>query len=350
MTSKERVLEALAHRKTDRAPANYHAYPEVTDRLLARLGLRDEEELRQHLGVDFRPINIPWPHLPDAEPDEAGCTRDMWGVRRDLSKPASDPTYTIYPFDEESTVDDVHAHPWPSADDVDYGGIREQCDRYAGAYATYGAPWSPFFHEVGWIIGQENFFLWMYTKPEVVHALIDCVVSFEVEVTRCYLEQCAGKLDITYFGNDFGTQRGLIISPQLFQRFMRGPLKRFYDISHDYGCKVMQHSCGSVRDIIPWLIEDGVDVLDPVQVRAEGMDLAGLVRDFGDQLSFHGGIDLQHIMPFGTPEDVRAHVRANLDLTRERGGYVLTSGQHFIADVPEDNILAMYDENLRAES
>jgi uroporphyrinogen decarboxylase len=108
----------------------------------------------------------------------------------------------------------------------------------------------------------------------------------------------------------------------------------------------MQHSCGAVRDIIPALIEDGVDMLDPVQVRAEGMGLAGLVRDFGDRLTFHGGVDTQHTLPFGTPADVRAEVRSYLDLTKDHGGYVLVGSQDFIADIPDENIVAMYAENL----
>jgi len=179
----------------------------------------------------------------------------------------------------------------------------------------------------------------------VLTAIIDGFVSYEVEVTRRFLEACAGQLDIAYFGNDFGTQRGLFISPEHYQRFMRGPLKGFYDVCRDYGCKVMQHSCGSVRAIIPWLLEDGLDILDPVQVRAAGMNLSGLYRDFGDRLCFHGGVDTQGTLPFGSPEEVRAEVRSYLDLARDRGGYVLTGSQDLIADIPDDNILAMYDEN-----
>jgi uroporphyrinogen decarboxylase len=171
-------------------------------------------------------------------------------------------------------------------------------------------------------------------------------VDFEVEVTRRFLEACDGLLDIAYFGNDFGTQRGLFISPAHWERFFRQPLKRFFDVSHEHGCKVMKHSCGAVRAIIPSLIADGVDILDPVQVRAAGMGLPELVRDFGDRLAFHGGVDTQRTLPFGTPADVRAEVRSYLDLTRDRGGYILTSSQNFIADIPDANILAMYDENL----
>jgi uroporphyrinogen decarboxylase len=109
----------------------------------------------------------------------------------------------------------------------------------------------------------------------------------------------------------------------------------------------MQHSCGSVRDLIPWFLADGVDILDPLQVRAAGMDLPGLVRDFGGRLAFHGGVDTQGTLPFGTVAEVRAEVRSYLDLTRDRGGYILCGSQDYIADIPLDNLLAIYEENRR---
>jgi uroporphyrinogen decarboxylase len=185
----------------------------------------------------------------------------------------------------------------------------------------------------------------MGTKPEVTAAIIEHVVDYEVEATRRFLEAADGLLDITYFGNDFGTQRGLFISPRMWERFMRPGLARFFDVSHAYGCRVMKHSCGSIRNIIPQFIEDGVDILDPVQVRAADMELSGLVRDFGDRVTFHGGVDTQHTLPFCSTADVRAQVRSYLDLTRERGGYILCGSQDLIEDIPTENILAMYDEN-----
>ena len=346
MTSRERVLQAVAHRPTDRAPANYHANPEVTERILATQGFANLEELLQQFGIDFRPIPANY-HQPDTGPDSEGYMRSMWGLRVHPDLPPGDPRRVIVPFNEETTVDEVRAHQWPSPDAIDMSAAKAHCQQWDGQYATYGAPWSPFFHEVGWLIGQENLYMWMCTRPDLVDAIIEGFVDYEVEVTRRFLEACDGLLDITFFGNDFGTQRCLFISPTHWQRFFRAPLKRFFDVSHEYGCNVMKHSCGAVRDIIPSLIEDGVDMLDPVQVRAEGMGLPGLVRDFGDCLTFHGGVDTQHTLPFGTPADVRAQVRSYLDLTRDRGGYVLVSSQHFIADIPDENILAMYDENLK---
>ncbi|MFA6110156.1 MAG: uroporphyrinogen decarboxylase family protein [Candidatus Latescibacterota bacterium] len=346
MRPRERVLEAIAHRRTDRTPANYSAHQEVTEALVARLGLADCEELLRVLGVDLRRIRFNYGQ-PDTEPDADGYTRTMWGARRSQGDPGDGRPSYIAPFGEDTTVDQVHAHPWPEPDRLDYGSVRAQCLAHHEEYATFGAPWSPFFHEVGWLIGQENFLVWMHTKPDVVHAIIDHVVDYEVEVTRRFLEAADGMLDIAYFGNDFGTQRGLFLSPQMWHEFFRQPLRRFFDVSHDHGCRVMKHSCGAVRDLIPSLIEDGVDILDPVQVAAAGMDLAGLVRDFGARLCFHGGVDTQRLLPFGSPDEVRAQVRSYLDLTSARGGYVLCGSQDYIADIPLESILAIYEENQK---
>ena len=346
MTSRERVLRAIAHQPTDRMPADYHALQPVTDRLVQHLGLQNSEELLQFFQIDMRRVGFSY-YLPNSAPDDEGYVRDMWGMRVHPGKADGDAAKVRYPFDEETTVDAVYAHPWPSADVLDYRGIAEGCAAVHDDYITYGSPWCPFFHEIGWLIGQENYLMWMHTRPDLVDAITDCIVSFEVAVTRRFLDACDGKLDIAFFGNDFGTQRGLFISPGLFQRFLRQPLKRFYDLAHDYGCKVMQHSCGSVGDIIPWLIEDGVDLLNPIQMRAAGMELPALAQQFGGKITFHGGVDTQHTLPFGAPDDVRAQVRSYRALTRETGGYILCSSQDLIDDISEENILAMYEEELR---
>jgi uroporphyrinogen decarboxylase len=346
MTPRERVLTALGRKRTDRAPADFQAWASVTERLIARLGVKDHEELLQALGVDMRRAWVNY-YLPASLPDADGYVRDMWGARKRPEPRADGTPNWISPFHEDTTVDDVHAHAWPDPAALDFSEPIRQFTAWHGTYATYGAPWCPFFHEAGWLIDQETFYVWMGTKPDVVEAIVNHMVDYEVEATRRFFEEANGCVDIAYFGNDFGTQRGLFVSPAMHERFLRRPLKRFFDVSRSFGCRVMQHSCGAVRGLIPSFIEDGVDILDPIQVRAEGMALDGLVRDFGSRLVFHGGVDTQETLPFGSPADVREQVRGYRTLTRERGGYLLCGSQELIDDIPLDNILAMYDENRK---
>lgn len=353
MISRERVLAAINHQPTDRLPCDYSAHGEVSEALKTRLGLKDYEGLLQALHVDIRRIPAPYAQSP-TEPDSSGYRRDMWGCRyrgeesvwkamHGAAERGDKLPNWISPFTEETTLEDVHAHPWPDAAKLDFSNVRQQCELFQGEYALVGSPWSPFFHEVGWLIGEETFFIWMTTKAEVVQAIIDHVIDYEIEATRRFLEAAGGLIDIAFFGNDFGSQRALVISPAMWQQFIRQPLKRFYDLAHSFGCKVMQHSCGSVRAIIPRLIEAGVDILDPIQVAASGMVLADLYHTFGQRLSFHGGLDTQNILPFGAVNDVRDLVRSYRALTREHGGYILAGSQEYMSDIPLDNILAIYE-------
>ena len=147
MTSRERVLAAIAHSRTDRAPADYAAHKEVTDALIARLGVAGQEELLLALGVDIRRIGATCSR-PEVGPDDDGWTTNMWGVRRRLV--GKDPARyeTVYPFGEETTLEEVHAHPWPDQAELDYSGVRAACASVHDAFATMGSPWSPFYHEV----------------------------------------------------------------------------------------------------------------------------------------------------------------------------------------------------------
>ncbi|MHB1485124.1 MAG: uroporphyrinogen decarboxylase family protein [Saccharofermentanales bacterium] len=346
MNSKERVMQALAHKKTDRLPANYTASYSVTERLMKHFGVADEHELLCALNVDMR--RVPFSQYQGCtEPDSDGFIANMWGVK---TRKAFDEYYggeAIYPFGDDSTVEDIHNHNWPDASKCDYSQINDFCKKYSGEYAIFGSPWAEFFHTIGWTIGQENYFIYMYTKPEVIDAITFHIVDYYAQCLVRYLEAADGMNDITYFGNDFGTQRGLFISPEQYDRFIRKYYKRLFDISHEFGCKVMIHSCGAIRQLIPAFIEDGVDIIDPLQITADGMDFDGLYRDFSSKICLHGGIDMQYNLILGSPADVRTEVRSRIETSHENGGYILCPSQSLIDEVPIENILAMYDENAR---
>lgn len=130
----------------------------------------------------------------------------------------------------------------------------------------------------------------------------------------------------------------------MWRRYFKLPLGRIFGLAHEAGIKTMFHCCGSVRELLPDLIDIGLDIVMPVQVSAAGMNPQYLKREFGSHLRFDGGVDTQYLLPSATPEKVREQVRFLIDVLGEDGGYILASSQNLLADIPLENVLAMYDE------
>jgi uroporphyrinogen decarboxylase len=235
----------------------------------------------------------------------------------------------------------VEEHHWPSPDDFDYSDVASQCQRYA-EYARVGGSWGAIFGDAYRLQGMETFLMNMTLRPAVVKAIIERVERFYYGVNERIFDAAQGQLEIYYVGNDFGTQRGLLFSREMFRDFFAPGLARLVRQAKERGMAVMFHSCGSVRAFIPEFIAAGIDILDPVQAMAAGMDPLQLKAEFGDQLCFHGGIDTQNLLPFGTPQQVRERVRQVVEAVGKGGGYILAPDQTLQGDVPIDNILAMY--------
>jgi uroporphyrinogen decarboxylase len=194
---------------------------------------------------------------------------------------------------------------------------------------------------------MENVMLDMIERPEMAHFLFRKFTDFYSEDIARALEATSGGFDIYCEWSDYGTQRALLMSVPMFQEFVAPYLKRLVDLCHSAGVKFMAHSCGAIRPLIPDLIALGVDVLDPIQVAAEGMEPAGLKRDFGGKIAFHGGICTQRTLPFGTPQDVREAVLDRVATLGAGGGYIIASSHDISADTPPENIVAMYGPELR---
>lgn len=346
MNHRERGLACLGFRPTDRCACDYSAHGEVTRALIARLGVSDEDALLEAFGVDFR--HFGWGGGGWSDPDPKGWRRDLWGVRLRTEPPTGwDVAERAYPFHETDTPADVERYPWPRPEDVpiDRVGLRQRMAAARERYVVVGVPWCPFFHEVGRVMPQEEYFMAMFTNPALVHAVTERIVGYFIALTRRYLDAVGDLADVVAYGNDFGTQRGLFIGPEQWNTFVRPYLKRFYDLAHAYDLRAFQHSCGAVRELIPALIQDGLNILDPIQTASTDMKLDGLLRDFGGQLVFHGGVDTQEVLPFGSADDVRRIVRDYRNWSRRSSGYILASSQAYLKDIPLDNIMAVYEEN-----
>lgn len=351
MNSKERVLAAIEHREPDRVPLGYGAWREVSEALCSHLGVDPAcdwshwqvypEALLQRLHVDIRIVRATYIG-PDPSYFEDGSYIDMWGIRQ------SKDNYPIgNPLSHATTPADIDAHPFPDPDALDYAHYAERLDQFE-EYAVCGGDWSPFFTMALETMGTEQFLVAMHTMPDVAHALLQRTADYYLETTGRMFEAArrpdgTSRLDIFFMGDDYGTQRGPFVSHKDFCTFIAPHLERFYRLAKSYGLKVMHHSCGSVRGLLPDLIALGADVLDPVQVRAKGMEPAALKRDFGTRITFHGSIDTQQTLPQGTPADVRAEVLDRLDHMAPGGGFILSGSQDYISDIPVENIAAIYD-------
>jgi uroporphyrinogen decarboxylase len=191
--------------------------------------------------------------------------------------------------------------------------------------------------------GQEQAFLDLVLFPDIVHYCLDKLFDFCYETTRRIYEQIPGRVNVSYVAEDMGSQKGLLMSPAHIREFLLPRMKRMMDLVHEAGAYVFHHSDGAVMDIVPDMIETGIDVLNPIQWRCEGMDRQVLKDRFGRQLVFHGAMDNQQTLAFGTVEDVQQEVADNILILGAGGGYILAPCHNIQAVSPPENIVAMYE-------
>ena len=205
--------------------------------------------------------------------------------------------------------------------------------------------------EMGQVLyGLERFFLLLAGEPERAHEFLDKLTELHLANLERYLAAVGDQIDIVLFGDDLGSQRGPLISPAMYREFFQPRQAAMWRRAHELSkAKVMLHCCGGVRELLPGLIEAGLDAINPVQIACRGMDPAGLKRDFGGQLVFWGGgCNTQSVLRQGTPAETREHVRRLMDVWSPGGGYVFQQVHNVLADVPPENIVAML-EGVRGE-
>jgi uroporphyrinogen decarboxylase len=346
MNSRERVLAAVERRRPDRVPADYKADPQVDARLCARLGAGGLDALQDRLDTDIRRIEPRRVGPPDRDLG-GGVTEDYWGIRSRPVRTASgiDTCFLPTALHEARTMADLRRHPWPWPDIFDYSALEEGCRRHPDRAILFEG--SDLFTRPCILRGMENLMLDMVERPEMAHFVLEKFTAFYCEELTRALEATRGGFQLYCEWSDYGTQQGLLLSIPMWREFAAPYLRRLIDICHGGGVKFMLHSCGSVRKLIPDFIAIGIDVLDPIQVGAAGMNPAELKREFGDRLSFHGGIDIQKTLPFGSPGDVRREVAERVRTVAAGGGYIIAPTHEIQPDAPTENVLALYEPGLR---
>ena len=348
MNSKERVLAAANLAVPDRVPMDLHANPWVYERLHRDLGTTSHRELLRRLRsdiVDLRGVVDPvyCGPVPLSRELGDGVRQNLWGWRQKIIQTATGPEdcYVEFLLAGAVSVDDLERHPWPSPDWFDFSDFGERLKPWED-FAVMASGASVFQHPT-FLRGFEHLLADMALQPEMAHWLVDRFTNFYLEFFDRMLTVARGRVDILRTADDLGMQHGLLFSPEMFRTFIKPRLKRLIDMTHSHGVKFLFHSCGAIRPFIEDLIEIGVDILDPLQAAAEGMDPQVLKDEYGDRICLHGGICTQHLLPNGTTEEVRAEVRRRVEILGANGGYILAPCHVLQTDVPTENVLAVSD-------
>lgn len=343
MNHKQRVFGALDHTGYDRIPVKHHGTPEVDGLLMAHFGVSDHLALAEAIGDDFRSVAAAWSG-PELRTFPDGSWEGWWGEHyANVSFGHGTYPEAVYlPFADVENAAQLAAHRTPTADDFDYGTIKAQCERWSDYAVIFGGAGNlDFMNGIARCRGVEKVLYDIAERNPVFLTLMDQRFELFYAMTERALQAADGLIDIVHVGEDFGCQRGLIISPRTFEAMFAPKFEAMFALAHRYGARTMMHCCGSVRTLIPRFIEIGLDVLDVVQVSAAGMDIRELHDEYGEQLSFAGSVCVQSTLPFGTVEDVRREVELRLELFKD-GGLILGPTHQIQAGTPLENILEMY--------
>lgn len=344
MTARERWLAVLDGHRPDRVPCDYWGTAEITTRLQNDLGCRSERALWDRLGVD-KCIYL-GPAHPQAR--ESGwhlqSLFSIWRVEtRSISYGDNIGEYQedlYHPLGDAETVAEVEAFDWPDAADFDVAGLRRICREWQG-YPILGATSEPFYLYCR-MRGMERALEDLVARPALAEAILERIFRFDYAIIRRVLSEAGDLVDLIYVAEDLGTQQSLLMSPKTFRRFLKPHMATLIEMIHSYGARVFHHDDGAIRPLIPDLIAIGIDILNPIQWRCRGMDREGLAADFGKQVVFHGGIDNQQTLPFGTQEDVRRQVRENIEIFSAGRGYIAAPCHNLQANTPTENVIALY--------
>ena len=347
MTSYERVMAALNHEKPDRPPLNYFGTEETTQKLLSHLHLETIEDLRCYFGADMRYVSPKYVGPPEFSGPSGFATggTDMWGVEW---KPAAN-TFATYnevashPLAEARTLKELEAHNWPSPDWMSVSDLKEEIEALNQAEPRAIVLPAGGFFEIAWFLrGLEQFLMDMLQRPHFADFIHGKVTRFYKEVTTRALEASDGQIDIVWSSSDVGMQTGMICSPEMWREQIKPWHRELVVPFKEMGLKTRYHTDGSVEPIIEDLIEMGLDLLDPIQPKAEGMEAENLQAKFGGRISFYGGVDTQELLPFGTPQQVEEDVLRLIEVLGSNGGYVAAASNAVQPDVPVEYILALY--------
>jgi uroporphyrinogen decarboxylase len=375
MTSRERVLTALNHGEPDRVPFDLGStqvsgiHRLTYQKLRQSAGLPDEnpeicdyiqglalpgQDFMDYFRVDTRGLFVLNSHNYRVVEEDAGenwAYHDEWGITHHRPKP--DGLYfsvVDVPLNRRDlTPEDIANHNWPKVGHPErVAGLKKLARQYreAGYAVVVKDGFAGIFEFAQRIVGMENLLMMMAMKNPAVDALFEKLLELKLSYWDTVLGELGDLVDIVTYADDYGTQNSQLISPDMFRKQIKPKVAVLFDAFKRLAphAKRFIHSCGNVRPLLPDFVELGVEILNPVQFTAVGMDLAELKKEWGKELCLWGGaVDTQNLLPNGSPQKVRDQVKRNLDILAPGGGYVFNTIHNVQADVPVANFMAMWE-------
>lgn len=387
MSSRDRVKTTMSHQQPDRVPVDFLATPEVWKKLVDHLqpdpstvGASDFfdptwEAILRHFQVDCRVLSYDqfctppekilhpgaeiewWDVLSRSTPNRMwrqrlpdGILYDIWSrrIRVVEHQLGAYEESDGWPLSDATSVEDLKSHPWPEPDWWDFSPLPEILNQLDAHHPYHIRFRIGSVFETAWQIrGMQEMLMDLALNPDIPLYIMDRLTELYLENMRRVLDIAGRRLDMIYFYDDVATQNSLMMSPEMWRKFIRPRHAKLIELAKSYNKPVMYHCDGAIYPLIPELIDLGIDLLNPIQTDAKGMEPERLKNEFGDRLSFHGGVDIIKTLPRGTPADVIAEVKERVRVLGRGGGYVLASSHHIQPDTPVENVVAMYQVSSR---
>ena len=355
MTARQRTRKAINFEEADRIPIDNWMVPEIKKRCMEYWGCENEEELLEFLGVDVRD-NYGASYVgQEFKKYDDGTVEDLWGVRRKVvtygkgtSHEGTFKEVSWSPLEHMKTVEEINTYTrWPTPDWWDYSKVKQECAKWHPQYFVLNkgdrldrtAQLKPMMY----MRGIQQTFIDLAANPKIVECIRDHIINYFVNYNPKVFEAGAEEMDMFMMGDDMGGQQGSLVGPDMWKRYFADGFRKYCDIAHKYGLKVMYHTCGDVYALIPLMIENGLDCLQSVQPTATNMDIKRLKKEFGKHLSFQGGMDIQQVLPLGTREDVKKMVKYAADNAKSGGGYIFGTSHNIQTDTAMENVAALFE-------
>ncbi len=340
LTPRERVLFTLRRLPVDRTPGDIWCTPEVMASLLHHFGTNDAFAVYDALGVDkLLWVEAPWKKQPRVE---GGVTFTPWGngFRPVGNRAGSYEETVFYPLQGVEDPKRAAEHEWPSPDDFDYEALQESCRR--GARWVRMLSFISLFEIYCKLKPMNEALMDLLVNPDLAHVIFDRVFRFMKAYIERSAKACGDLLDIVGLSDDMGMQDRPLVSMEVWAEYFRDPYRELFDLTHSLGLHAFYHSDGAAYEALEAVTRLGADIINPIQYTCPGMQRERLKRTLGHRVVFHGAVENQRVIPFGTPGDVAREVREDIRILGAGGGYICAPCHNIQAGTPLENILALY--------